>query len=209
MDFHSLWELLYYLKKNRKKLEAYIKSNIILSVYSEESSLYDNLNGKVNVLVYLDTNDEENVMKVKKAIYSFRRAFWLIEEDDFPDVYGSWFKRWVLRFSQITRDKAFKDKMQEIEYVLRQATVEKFQAENDNLKGLAAAEVIKSISNVQNAAIVIGTIIVIKVTGDGGESEIFSYTLTAKDLMLLKKNPDIIKKPHELLKELNIETNSD
>ena len=68
-------------------------------------------------------------------------------------------------------------------------------------QGETAARLIDSLRDIPNAAIRVGTVLLLKVTGDAGPGVIL-FDLSEAELKLLGDNPTLFQRPRELLAEL-------
>lgn len=154
------------------------------------------------VEIYLDSNDQNNIKNAYKTITDFINNKNLVVEKDLPAEEGSWFKRFFVKTKNIAESEGFKEKKSEVEYGIKLHTITKHQSEVDKNQAEAVSKIIESIKDIPNAAIKIGSLLIVKITVSETPS-ISAKNLSLKELMMLENTPSLLKNPVQLLENLN------
>jgi len=189
-------------------VESLKKENHIL-----KNSLYNIITGAdaqekiqfMSVEIFLDTDDNETAFRVYSAVLDFLTSMDFERSIEFEAVKGSWYKRLVADSTKAMTSDQLVDRLKEAEYAVEVATILKPQSEVDKNQSEALLNILKSVETVPNAAIRIGALLVVKVTSVEGEVSVQACTLSIKELHLLNKKPDLLRKPHEILTALSNE----
>ena len=155
--------------------------------------------GEALIQIYLDTSNTEYV---EDFIISFNNtliAFGLEKVKESDEKWGSWFKQLIVKAKRIKNSEQTKKKLEEINHAAKNYAINRVQAEIDDKKGNAIANMIKSIDSIKNVAIQLEDILLIKVCDDDENSTLVSITLTEDDYIKLKKNPKLLYNPRKLL----------
>jgi hypothetical protein len=76
------------------------------------------------------------------------------------------------------------------------------QSQVDKNEAEAISAIISALEKVSSAAIQVGSIVIIKLPDSDGNSCIQARTLSQQELMLLEKNPNLLKEPRKILDRL-------
>ncbi|WP_205315800.1 hypothetical protein, partial [Nonomuraea lactucae] len=145
--------------------------------------------------VYL--TDESRHEEVERAIAAFIEAFDLEETIAIPPALGSWLKRLLLRSRNVATSDAAKDIREEVRRAVELHGIHKIQAEVDERKAAAASTLIQALDSQQRAAVLLGSMIILK----SGNSLVVRE-LTQRELIHLERNPKLLQNPAELLEAL-------
>jgi len=108
----------------------------------------------------------------------------------------------------ITSDDVI-NRFKEVEYGVEVNTILKQQSEIDKNQSEALLNILKSVENVSNAAIRIGSLLVVKIKNAEGEVNVQVRSLSIKELHLLNKRPELLHNPQLILTALTTELRSE
>lgn len=196
--------------KNRlDKLES--RQNIILSeihAITNAVSMSEELSDipmirSIPVRVYLSDADEERIEDIEISIKQVCNAIDFEIVDIFPAKMGSWFKKWSAKSKELLNNDDVKRRLDKLERAaeldlihVKQSTIDKNSAEG--LSSLIAA-----LGDTDNAAIQIGSLLLIKTVDNNGKSKVASRNLTTKELIFIENNQDVLESPALILKRLS------
>jgi len=175
----------------------------IKAIGSSESGGQDRRRHLLPSDIYIDTDDDQTVEQVKRAIARLSRSVGLESFFEFEPETGSWLRRSISGFMDALTQTEVQDRLQLIEHGLKTALIEKHQAEADKNKASAASEIINALKEVPNASILLGSVLITKVTTDG-EAQVHVLTLNATQLAKLQQGPELLKSPQAFIGELGL-----
>lgn len=158
-------------------------------------------NQPLPIRAYLSDNDPEKVKKITDAIDKLKIALDLIVVDDPPPKLNSWWKYWGTKTADVISEPEVSERLRKAERALEMHTLHKVQSEVDKNQAEAASAVLKSLETIASAAIQVGSLLVVKTTGENGAA-IAVRTLTQNQLAMLEKNPSLLKTPADILIQL-------
>jgi hypothetical protein len=153
----------------------------------------------VPIRVYLSDDDPKKADQFIKAIALFKEALDLIVVDDPPAESGSWWKRWLAITRDVSSQPEVAERLRKAERALEMQALHKIQAEVDKKQAEAAQALIQSLENIENAAIQVGSLLIIKTCSDKG-ARLTVRTLTQNQLALLEKDPSLLQDPETVLR---------
>jgi len=156
----------------------------------------------VPMRVYLSDVDKVDADLISAAVDKFVNTFGFCVSDDFPAETGSWSKKWFVKTKDAVTQPEVTERLEKIERSLEIQGLHKPQAEVDKTEAEAAAMLIKAIDNVPNAAIQIGSLLLVKTTSDDGKNSLQVCTLTPTELIHLEKNQKLLTSPQTILHKL-------
>ncbi|KAA5532653.1 hypothetical protein F0919_17890 [Taibaiella lutea] len=162
---------------------------------------------RIPVNIYLDTDNSTDIFNTYTSILDFLDFIGFQKSIEFQAIHGSWIKRLIANSKKALTSSEVTDRIKEVEYGVEVNTILKPQSEIDKNNSEALLNILKSVENIPNAAIRIGSLIVVKVTNTDGEVNVQVRTLSIKELHLLNKRPDLLSKPSEILIALGKEIN--
>jgi len=207
------------LKKLTEKIETYnqeikkIKNDSIKLkeiIYKDSSSFgSDSKIQTIPIDIYLDTEDSAIIFGIYESVLAFIDSIGFEKTFEFIAVKGSWFKRMVANSKEaITSDDVI-NRFKEVEYGVEVNTILKQQSEIDKNQSEALLNILKSVENVSNAAIRIGSLLVVKIKNAEGEVNVQVRSLSIKELHLLNKRPELLHNPQLILTALTTELRSE
>jgi hypothetical protein len=118
--------------------------------------------------------------------------------DEFPEESGSWWKKIVVKTKGLFTQKEVNERLQKVERAAEIAYLDKPQAEANQCQAQAASSLISSLSDIANACIQAGSLLLVKATNNGSSS-IVARTLTPMELKLLEENQAMLRKPEKII----------
>lgn len=155
----------------------------------------------VPVRVYLSEYIEDEIPRIIVSIGEFISSLGYLFSDDFPSERGSWWKSWLAKSRRALTSEEVKEGLEKGQRALELATIEKAQSEVNKNHAEAASNLINSLSQVDNAAIQIGSLLLVKVT-NGGTTSVHTRQMTQKEMIALEKNQSLMRKPEQIIQEL-------
>ena len=162
----------------------------------------------IPIKVYLSEYPDSHITEIITAIGEFIDSLGFLFVDEFPSQRGSWWKSWFGKSKEVMTSEEFTDRLKKGERAIELAALDKVQSEVNKNNAEAASNLIGALDNYDNGALQIGSLLLIKVT-NGGTKSIHTRQLTNKEMILLEKNPSLIRQPTliiEKLEELSCET---
>jgi len=152
--------------------------------------------------IYLSSDDllaAQNIF-VKYCRFAEALGFKVTDEGTFEQ--GSWIKRGIKMIIKVFKHKEVQDIYHKGKRSLELAHIEKVQAEIDELKIGAAAQLLESVKGTSNVAVKLGSIVMIKAETNDGKDQTLIFDLTDIQRQNLEKNTFLLNQPQELLKYL-------
>jgi len=109
---------------------------------------------------------------------------------------------WFARSREALSQPEVIERLAKIEQAIELQYVGKPQAEIDNSLATAVAELIQSLRETTAAAIQIGSLLIIKLPNEREGSKILVRHLTADELMVLHKDPELLATPADILRSM-------
>lgn len=158
----------------------------------------------LNTEIYLDTDNPDDIFQVYTSVLDF------LEEIDFKvyleldAVKGSWWKKFIAKSGGAFTSEQVTSRLKEAEYAL-EVKILKDQSEVEKNQSEALTNIILSLKDVPNAAIRIGSLLVVKVTNEEGVVSLNVQTLSLTQLHYLNKNPNLMNQPRNIWDQLSRE----
>lgn len=119
-----------------------------------------------------------------------------------PDEEGSWWKRLIFRTKAALNQDEVQMRLKKAERAVEAHYLAKPEAEANNLQASGAAALIAALGETENAAIQVGSLLIIKVTDTTGKCIVLARTLTHDELKRLEENQSILRQPERVLELL-------
>lgn len=150
------------------------------------------------------TSSERNAFteSIFESLAKFTVTVGFEGSDEYPSISGSWFKKWLVRATELLTSDQVKERLEKGERALNLAYVNKTQSEIDKNQSEAASNLLKSLENVEQAACQIGSILVIKLKDKMGKSLVFTRSLSQNELVLIEQNQNLLMAPDTILETL-------
>ncbi|WP_114936222.1 type I restriction endonuclease subunit R [Mucilaginibacter endophyticus] len=152
--------------------------------------------------LYLDT---ENYLTAENLFFAYKyfgESFGFKFIDDGEFIKGSWIKRRIAFIQRIFKSEEAREIFDKTKKALELAHLDKIQSEVNKNNSEAAKALMDAVKDVPNAAMAMGSLVVVKTTKDG-EPKVIIRNLTIDQVIQLDKNPDLLNKPFELMNRLN------
>lgn len=156
----------------------------------------------VPVRAYIDRTPQGAVGAISDAVDGVLEAFGFVIADEFPEIRGSWFKKWFAKSKEVLSQPEVIERLEKIERAVEIKALDKPQAEVDEKQAAAIAKLIKCLDKVPNAAIQAGSVLVVKLTVNGAPV-IQARTLTQEEMIELENNQLLLQDPAQVLSKLN------
>jgi hypothetical protein len=153
----------------------------------------------VTIRAYLGDDDPAKADQFARAIALFKEALDLVVVDDPPAESGSWWKRWMTTTRDIASQPEVAERLRKAERALELQALHKTQAEVDKNQAEAAQALIQSLEGIGNAAIQVGSLLIVKTSSEKG-AQLAVRTLTQNQLALLEKDPSLLQQPNTVLR---------
>lgn len=95
------------------------------------------------------------------------------------------------------------NRLREAEYAVEVNTILKPQSEVEKNQSDALVGILSSLQGIHNAAVRIGSLIVVKVTSPTGEVSVQTRTLSIAEMHIINKHPELLQQPQQILAALN------
>lgn len=157
----------------------------------------------LNIEIYLDTDDPDNIFRIYSSILDFLKTIDFSLYIDLEAIKGSWWKRALAKSSKFLSSDDVTNRLKEAEYAL-EVQILKSQSEVDKNQSEALSNIMTSLKEIPNAAIRIGSLLVVKNTNETGEVSLIVQTLNLEQLHLLNKRPSLLTQPKNILEQLRL-----
>lgn len=156
----------------------------------------------IPIKIYLSESDPEAVEKISKAIEKLTETISFSITDDFPAEYGSWWKRWIAKSQEVVTRKEVIERFEKIERAIELKGIHEPQSIVDKNEAEGTAAMLNSLNDIDHAALLIGSVLLIKYKNDNNEYIVQARTLTPKEMIYLEKNQQILSSPKNILSSL-------
>lgn len=184
------------LQEENLKLKK-ILYDIVITTDNKEKVQY------LPIDIYLDTNDSQDIFSVYESIKQFNEVIGFENSFDFKAISGSWYKRFIARSKQLITDDEVISRLKEAEYGFEVNGILKQQSEIDKNQSEALLNILNSVERIPNAAIRIGSLIIVKITDKvTGDANVQVRSLSILEMHTLNKNPELLQNPRKILSTL-------
>lgn len=156
----------------------------------------------VPVRAYIDQTPDGAISAISAAISDVLGAYGFSVADEFPEIRGSWFKKWFAKSKDALSQPEVVERLEKIERAVELKAIDKPQADVDDKQASAIAKLIKSLDKVPNAAVQAGSVLVVKLTTPKGPV-VQARTLTQTEMVELENNQLLLQEPAEVLGKLS------
>lgn len=182
------------------QLESHnLAARMIASLYSKYPEKYDHF--LVPLGIYISEDNPEKFEAIRKAAFKVAEINEIYLGFPGPIIKGSilqWFKGAFDIFGENAR---LSDRIGKIATELEARNIDRPRALIDSDQAGAIAKLITALSSVDEGALTLGTLILIKLSNQK-KGQIISFNLTKTQLEMLIKNPGLLQNPEVLLKLL-------
>lgn len=153
---------------------------------------------RLPVRAYLRESDPAHEKRLAEAIGLLTKALNLIVTDDPPPQKGSWFKHWFAATAEVASQPEVAERLRKVERAVELRALHQQQAEVDKTQAEAVNALITALEHVENAAVQIGSLLVVKVT-QGNHPSVLVRSLSLRELDALERDPSLLKAPELVL----------
>lgn len=147
--------------------------------------------------IYLDTEEDTKAVEIYSALKELLSAFKVEVTKEGEIVKGSWLRKFEARPTECNTKEEVELRLKKIEQAL-----ESSQMDADVKQAEAVERLLKSLTKVKNAAIKIGSLLLIKITNSEGEENVVALTVSTEKLKFIDRNPHLLGNPTQLLANL-------
>ena len=155
----------------------------------------------VSVRVYIDETPDGAIAAISAALSEVLNAYGFDVADEFPEIKGSWFKKWFAKSMEALSQPEVLQRLEKIERAVTIKAINKPQADVDEKQAGAIGKLIKALEKVPNAAVQAGSVLVVKLTTPKG-AIIQARTLSQEEMVELENNQLLLQEPSEVLSKL-------
>lgn len=156
--------------------------------------------------IYLDSDDALSVLRVVEAAQGLLADMGCSRLDIVEVQRGSIWVRFVAWLNAEETEATVAQKTvkvaTELEHYIELATVEKLQAEVDDLRSISAARMIAALKEVRKGASLLGALLVLKYPDEDGEDIVMTTVLTPVEVAAYKAHPGLKKNPETVVENL-------
>jgi alpha-D-ribose 1-methylphosphonate 5-phosphate C-P lyase len=156
----------------------------------------------IPVRAYIDETPDGAIKAISSAIKEVLSAYGFEVADEFPEIKGSWFKKWFVKSKDTLSRPEVTERLDKVERAIELQVLNRPQADIDEKQSSAIANLIKALENVPNAAIQSGSVLVVKLTTPNGPV-IQARTLSQDEMVQLENNQLLLQEPSKVLYELS------
>ena len=138
-----------------------------------------------------------------KALEAILDNLNLSASDIFPVEKGSIWQKIFARTNDLTTQPEIAERLQKLERAIEIHGLHQPQAQVDKNEAEAISLIISALDEVSSAAIQVGSIVIIKLMDPNGNSCVQARTLSQQEMIILEKNPHLLKEPKEILDHLS------
>lgn len=156
----------------------------------------------IPIAIYLSEYNIEKVQYFILSLKEFLDHFEFKISDEYPPRIGSFWQKLTGKTKEAITSETMKDTLDSAKHALELATIEKAQSEINKNHADAAKNLLDSLKDFDNAAVQVGSILIVKNTNNGIPN-VAMKTLSKDEIILLAKNQKLLGKPSQILDELS------
>jgi hypothetical protein len=153
----------------------------------------------IPIRVYLSDNPDDTSLWVQTALGGLLQVIGFEFCDVLGEESGSWAKSWFAKTKEVVTAPEVEHRLKNIERAIELRGLGLPQAEIDHKQASAVATLIKSVERVENAAMQVGSLLVVKI---GANVQV--HTMTQQELWHVEKNRHLLKSPSDLIDKLRL-----
>jgi hypothetical protein len=146
-----------------------------------------------------ETGTKREVNAIAKSVEELALSAGFEPDHESPARVGSWFKEWRARSKDRLRSPEMAERLAKLEQAAELKLLGQPQAESDELRARAAAELLTVLPKDRPAAVQIGSVLILSVPDRG----VIARTLTNRELIQLERNQDLLSNPETMLARLS------
>ena len=157
---------------------------------------------EIPIRLYLSQFVPADTESVIEALTTFINEIDLGFITEGQEKINSFWKTWVAKFKSIISSNEFDQLMKKSKRALELAYLDNLQADANNKNSDGAAKLIESLNNIDNCAVQIGSLLIVKTT-KAGTVNLCTRTLTHLEMAHIESRPTILQYPEELISMLD------
>jgi hypothetical protein len=185
-------------KEDKGKYIEKILSRLIKPTPSDDETSLLLRSTEVSGSIYLSTGSFNDGYAVVEAYIRFAKSIGLTVVNNGEFIKGSWWRKGIELLTRARNSDEAKEIFEKGKKAIELATIEKLQSEVNKNNAEAAAAYITAIKDIPEAATLLGSLLIVKVTVDG-TPRIYSTVLTTEQLLKVEKSPVLMSNPKDLL----------
>lgn len=156
------------------------------------------------VSVYLDTEDQEAIAAVLEALHSMYSIEGIeLELDGTPRI-SSWWGKYKARAKEVAGKDGVVQRVAKIEHAIEVVGLRQPMAIENTKQAEAVSALITAIENVDNAVMMVGSVVMIKYTNEHGQQHLFTKTLSVAEIRAFEENQHLLSNPRAALDRLHL-----
>lgn len=157
----------------------------------------------IPIKVYLAS--EESSKQVEDAMQVYIKEIGGEFIENYPPIYGSWFKEWVAKIYQGKTKEQIEDDFQKARKAIELKTISVPQSKVDLNNSDALSKLINSINDQEYAVLQVGALLIAKYQKNEKQI-IVSKVLNVDELLWLESNQQLLSEPENILDNLALNT---
>ena len=143
------------------------------------------------------------------ALHRLSKAVVLLASDlgydvsrDYEAQQGSWYKRFWIKTKEVATKDEVVSRVTKMEKVLENQLLGQGIANKSKKDAESTSMLLNALENIENAAIQLESILLVKVTGPDGKPIVSVKALSTDEIIAIEKNKRLLKQPDRILDEL-------
>lgn len=158
---------------------------------------------EVPVRIWLSEGQPQLVSRVTQSVEQLWRTLGFDFIEAAPPKRGSFLGQWIARGWNTLSRKEVQDRLKKLERALELKGVDKPQADVDETLAKAVQTLMASLDKVANAAVQLGSVLLVKITNEQGVASVVVTNLSQRELALIRNNPEVLGTPEKILPTLS------
>ncbi|WP_433264784.1 hypothetical protein ACQPZF_36070 [Actinosynnema sp. CS-041913] len=154
--------------------------------------------------VYLDTDDPNRVDIVLAALRGLYESEGLVMELLGEPKISSWWGRFRVRAREASKEDGVVQRVAKIEHAIEVVGLRQPMAVENSKQAEAVSALVASLEKIDNAVMMVGSVVMIKYTDDCGHQHLFTKTLSVAEVRAFEENQHLLASPQEALQHLHL-----
>jgi hypothetical protein len=156
------------------------------------------------VSVYLDTNDPILVNSVLINLRALCESAGLEMALEGEPKISSWWGRFKVRAKEASKKDSVVQRVAKIEYAIEVVGLRQPMAVENSKQAEAVSALVASLEKIDNAVMMVGSVVMIKYTDECGHHHLFTKTLSVAEVRAFEENQHLLASPHDALQHLHL-----
>lgn len=157
----------------------------------------------VPAALYLSSADRVTVADIVQRLEAVALAFDFSVVPQGDVELQSWFRRFRLKLRRAATSEEVTQRLEKLERALQVAVLDRPQSEVDVNQAEAVGKLLAGLQGIDSAVVRVGSMVLVKSTGDDGRAEVQARPLTVAELNYLEQHPELLKQPPQVVPELS------